>query len=186
MLQLVIFTGRTGTGKSTLASALRDSLGFLILNTTDIIRAEAARRGRAADRVSLQALGDILDEETGCRWPLDAAAALSGTQPGQPIAIDTLRKWPQMQLFRKQEGWRTLHVHLEAPMRLLEQRFGEKKQHRPGEADLAYRDADLLKDPADIRLFAEDADLILETARIDPTTFLRHIAAALDLKLAGS
>lgn len=185
MLQLVIFTGHTGTGKSTLAAALRDQLGFLILNTTALIREEAARRGRAGDRISLQQLGDMMDDETGYRWPLEAAAALSARHPGRPIAVDTLRKWPQMQLFREQEDWHALHVHLEAPTGLLEQRFAAKKQNRPGEAALAYADADLLKDPADILLFTEDADLRLTTDRIDAASFLRAIAATLDLKPAG-
>lgn len=186
MLQIVIFTGRTGTGKSTLAAALRDQLGFLILNTTALIRAEAARRGRSADRVALQQLGDMMDGETGDRWPVDAVASLAASHPGRPITVDTLRHWPQMQLFREQEGWRVLHVHLEAPLALLEQRFAAKKQHRPGEATLAYPDADLLKDPADVRLFKEDADLLLATDPIDIAAFLSRTAAALELKPAAS
>jgi adenylosuccinate synthase len=186
MLRLVIFTGRTGTGKSTLAAALQQSLGFLILHTTDIIRDEAARRGRASDRLSLQELGDLLDGETDHRWPLEAVAALSEANPSRPIAVDNLRHWPQLLRFREWPDWRIAHVHLEAPMGLLEQRFADKRQHRSGEAALAYKDADLLKDPADVRLFQEDADLRLATDTIDPGAFLRAIAALLDVRLAGS
>ena len=184
MLALVIFTGRTGTGKSTLAAALERALGFRVLNTTALLREAALSRGRAGDRLALQELGDIMDSETDHRWPLAAVAALAAAEPGSPIAVDTLRHWPQLLRFRERGDWRSLHVHLETSPSLLEQRFAAKRLHRPGEADLAYAAADLLKDPADVRLFQMDADLRLSTERIDADGFVRQVAGLLDLGLA--
>ncbi len=77
MAQIVILTGRTCNGKSTLAMLLREEYGFEIFDTSERLQREARKRSRRRDRLTLQKLGDALDKETNFKWVLDGALKLA-------------------------------------------------------------------------------------------------------------
>src|SRR5215510_1862062 len=129
MRQIVLLSGRTCTGKSKLATSLRDGFGFSICRTQEILLREASNRRLPVDRLALQRLGDTLDKETDHSWVIEAVRSIEDKLPSrQPIVVDNVRNWLQLKSFRARREWQTLHVHLYASPAVLEARFAEKRR----------------------------------------------------------
>lgn len=82
MRRIVPISGRLFTGKSRLGMRLRDEFEYQLVDTSDPLRAEAKRRRIADDQISLQSLGDTLDQETSGRWLADQVTIFSQSLPG--------------------------------------------------------------------------------------------------------
>jgi cytidylate kinase len=87
---VVAFAGRIGAGKSSVAKALANHLGWKLASFGAYIRTVASSRVLSVSRESLQAVGEELeatDATALCRAVLDAAS----WQPGQPLVIEGIR-----------------------------------------------------------------------------------------------
>jgi cytidylate kinase len=87
---IVAFAGRIGAGKSSVAKALADNLGWKLASFGAFVRTAASSRGLSLSRESLQAVGEELeatDATALCRAVLDAGS----WQPGQPLVIEGIR-----------------------------------------------------------------------------------------------
>lgn len=185
MRQIVLLSGRTCTGKSKFAAALREKYGFAICRTRDFLRSEAEGRKLSTDRLSLQKLGDVLDQESEHQWVVNAVAARAKDLPEHvSIVVDNIRNWPQLRPFRSRYEWSVLHVHMYASTAILEQRFLLKRQNRLDEAASTYAEADLIKNEADIDQFKSDADVRMRTDWLDAQDMLVRVAARMGLYAA--
>ena len=179
--QVVLITGHTCNGKSYLARALRDEFGFHLVRTSEILTRVSKARALPTDRLSLQILGDLLDQETSDRWVYDEVCLeCDGMDSSQPVAVDNIRTAAQLDVFRSDPTLQVIHVHLYARPEELEERF-KKKLPEPGETATTYPDADLIKEEGDVQKFKADADVRIFTSRTDGRDTLVRVAARLGL-----
>jgi adenylosuccinate synthase len=182
MRQVVLISGHICTGKSELAQRLNKQFGHHIVSTSNILKTTAKRRRKSADRLALQAFGDELDSKTNHQWVLDEVIKEASKLPGdQPIVVDNVRTWNQLQHFRTYHSFSVVHAHLWGPRKVLEQRYKQKNNELPGKTVQTYTDADLIKNERDIEAFKNDADVRINTARTDSADTLVRVAARLGL-----
>lgn len=180
MRQIVLISGHTCNGKSTLAKLLHERFQFERFKTSEHISNIAKRRGFESTRQSLKKLGDELDKETNHQWLIDAVTQVaSELSPQTPIVVDSIRKAEQLELFRQQVQFEVTHVHLYATRATLDQRFKDRKMG--GRSAESVEEIDLIKSEEDITVFRDDADVRIFTDRTDiEDTFVR-VAAYLSL-----
>jgi adenylosuccinate synthase len=182
MRQIVLISGRICTGKSGLARRLSEEFGYRLVKTSKILTNESEKRGLTTDRLSLQALGDKLDEETKHRWVLDAVlTAGRNLKEDIPVVVDNIRTAQQLEQFRAARVGEIVHAHLYAPKTDLERRYKQKNAQSSGEPPSNYSEADLLKNDGDIQKFMIDADVRINTARTDGRDPSVRVAARLGL-----
>lgn len=182
MQQVVLISGRICTGKSDLAKSLEAEFGYHPIRSSEILAKFATERGIASDRLSLQKLGDALDEETDHRWLFEAYEMYANSlPPDEPVVIDNIRTAEQLEHFRKNRRLDVMHVHLYAPRDVLQSRFERHLAERKMEAASNYDDADPLKDLEDIESFKRDADVRINTGRTDNLDNVVRVAARLGL-----
>lgn len=109
---ILVISGPTGVGKTTLAQELVRCLGALHVSTSSLI--SSIRPSLPPGRVSLQQAGNSLDEETGFRWIADEVSKLECEFPGRTLVVDAVRKPEQVLALREQTTADLTHVHLEA------------------------------------------------------------------------
>jgi adenylosuccinate synthase len=144
MRQIVLISGRICTGKSGLARRLSEEFCYRLVKTSKILTNESEKRGLTTDRLSLQALGDKLDEETKHRWVLDAVlTAGRNLKEDIPVVVDNIRTAQQLEQFRAARVGEIVHAHLYAPKTDLERRYKQKTpnllvNHHPTIQKLIY------------------------------------------------
>lgn len=177
--RILLISGHICTGKSDLTAALAETYGFAILKTSEYIRNLPSAKD---DRISLQKLGDELDQQTDGKWVLDCINDYLKKNPNaERIAVDAVRISQQVNHVREKYGSRVSHVHLTAPPQVLEQRFNERKKNRPGDSSLSYGDANLNKNEREIELLAEEADTVVDTERTTTSDVLVRVACRMGL-----
>lgn len=181
MRQIVVVTGKTSTGKSSLAAILQKKMGYHSIKTSSLVQSIFASRGFCStDRLSLQKNGDELDKETNYTWIADELRKFDDSLPKeQGIVVDNVRNPSQLEKIRSHPDWKILHVHLYARQETIESRFYEKQHETEKESSIDYSQADLLKDNSDIELFKNDADLRIWTTRCDENDLFARIAPRL-------
>jgi adenylosuccinate synthase len=91
MRQIVITSGHLCTGRTRLAKNLQRKFKHSRIKTSVLLKSEAARRSLPDDRVNLQKLGDVLDEESDGRWIFDAVIQRCKRIPaGRPVVVDSV------------------------------------------------------------------------------------------------
>src|SRR5688572_24814018 len=182
MRQIVLITGRLYTGKSGLASLLRDDFGFAVLKTSDELRKIADERALGSGRIELQSLGDTLDEETSSLWVHKRVTNLLGEIPDhQPVVVDNIRTSKQLEPFRADHSLEVVHVHLYARAEDLIKRYSTNRHEKVEESELTYEQLDHVKHQEDVEGFKRDADVRINTSRTDDKDTLVRVAARLRL-----
>lgn len=181
MRQLVVITGKTGAGKSSLAAILHKKMGYHSIKTSSLVKDICFSRGLCStDRIFLQEYGDELDKETDYTWIADELKKCSGTLPKeQGIVVDNIRNPGQLAKIRACPDWKILHIHLYATQDIIESRFYGKHQGTEETTTIDYSEADLLKDNSDVEVFKNDADLRIWTTRSDEDDLFARIAPRL-------
>ncbi|AEF91096.1 Adenylosuccinate synthetase [Delftia sp. Cs1-4] len=179
MDQVVLISGHLGAGKSGLAQMLESEFDYHRFSSSAYLTQEAARRGLASDRKSLQELGDTLDRETLDGWLHQAVCAMAQSLGhSSRIVVDSVRTRKQLEHFRNDHALPCVHVHLFGQTVALRKRFDERSGR---EAAPEYVHADLIKSEKDIEGFKNDADLRVNTTRNDSRDTMARVAASLGL-----
>jgi adenylosuccinate synthase len=182
MREIVLISGRLCTGKTGLAVALEAEFNYSQIKSSDLVVAEAAKRGLPNDRKSLQKLGDDLDRETNGKWLYDLVLAEAAKLGGDgKVVVDNVRTRAQLEHFRNYHDCKVAHVHLYAPMEELRRRFVKEHGGDPSSIAERFSDADLLKDGDDVDGFKRDADVRINVERTDTRDNLVRVAARLGL-----
>jgi adenylosuccinate synthase len=126
--QIVILSGPVGSGKSTLANALAAEYGIVHIKTHECL--EMLKPGVLKERRTLQRLGESLDRKTGGSWvreALDKAIEARALPASSIVLVDAARIPGQIESMRQAYGRKVLHIHLTAPLPVLEQRYRDRK-----------------------------------------------------------
>jgi adenylosuccinate synthase len=120
---IVVLSGPVSSGKSTLAERLADRYGAVHLRTRELMAAHAHARGDALpmDRAALQRYGERLDVQTKGRWVVDGLApTINRLGRSGLFIIDAIRIPAQLEALRDAFGRDVVHVHLRAPLEVLD------------------------------------------------------------------
>jgi adenylosuccinate synthase len=182
MRQVILLSGHSCNGKSQLARMLKEKCGFYVFKTSDHLQSLSDKSDPPKSRDDLKALGDEKDLETDHYWVLEKLRELhESLEDSTPIVIDCLRKYKQIEHFRKQYEFEVTHVHLYARQAALDKRFKGKpnpngeKSHADSSPLESPEDIDKIKLDADIRIFTERTDV--RDIYIRVLAYLGHFAA---------
>ena len=111
----------------------------------------------------MQQLGSRLDRETGGSWVADGfARQIEGMRPDAVIVIDALRTIEQIEELRSGLSRTVVHVHLEAPRAVLEQRYAKRRGSSFTER-ASYAEVLSNRTEKRVPLLAGDADVVIDT-----------------------
>ncbi len=175
--QVVIISGKTCSGKTGLATALKDHYGFEIVATRDILNSQLELGGRDS-RPALIEEARSQDEKSNSRWILEGVKPRFDALTDEPgIVVDHVSTADQVRQFRECFGSQLVHVHLYATRETLLKRYSEtENQHE----SLPYEEIDHLTDEA-VQNLKDDADVRIFTDRTDNEDTLVRVAAQLHL-----
>lgn len=125
---ILLLSGAAGIGKSSLSAELISQHEFRALKSSAYLRILAADYSMPITRLTLQELGDRLDNDTDFRWLVDHVAVpqLSEVERQDRWLLDSVRKPKQVEHFRSSFGKRVVHVHLTASEETLRHRVSER------------------------------------------------------------
>lgn len=173
MNEIVILSGKIGTGKTTLARNLQSEFGFCHVKTRDFLTARQAELERAA----LQAFGEKLDRKTGGAWVVEDLEKLFRTTPRrQSIVLDSVRHPGQINALRVAYGRKIIHIHLEAALSELEARYKKRATTDIKELssyDLVQRN----RTERTVNRLSKLADVVIRTDRCTPEDVLVRVAS---------
>lgn len=155
---VLVFSGPIGAGKTHLARAVADSLGWACVGFSDEVRRVAASRRLGDDRTTLAEVGALLvrDEPNAfCR----AVLARGGWTPGQPIVIHGLRHISILSEMNAIVAPLTVkHIHVQVPPEVRTDRL-----RRRGESEVATLDAHSTERDV-VEMLPRLADLVVDGA----------------------
>jgi len=176
MEKLLLLSGASGAGKSSVAQVLEEKFQFRRISSSNYLRSYAQTLSSENQKHQLQELGDRLDAETDFKWIVDEVAAptIAGN-PAQPTwLLDAVRKPRQVLHFRRRYSPCVRHIHLTAPEAVLVQRFSE----RAILGDTTYEE--MIAHPNEIaaRSLGSLADHIFDTSELSPEDIAQRILKA--------
>lgn len=111
---LVLFSGRIGSGKSSVSTGVAAALGWPRVSFGDYVREEASRRGLDSSRATLQAVGQSLIDAGWDKF-CGGVLAQGDWQPGTSLVVDGIRHTAAVETIRSLTApSRVVLVHLEA------------------------------------------------------------------------
>jgi len=178
--RIVIISGKTFSGKSSLAELLKTEHGFEIVRSRDILTRSLQLEPDHADRRPLIDQARDEDSQSDSRWVLNGVMArLEGLPPEKSVVVDQVSSPSQVLAFRKEFGSQLAHVHLYASQETLQERFQHTEPERATETK--YTEIDHLNDDNDVVWLMRDADVRINTTRTDARDCLVRVAARLKL-----
>lgn len=181
MVKLVlVLTGPIASGKTTLSNELVRSFGFHVFKTNKHLRHLA--EGELEDtRGALQKFGETLDRQTQGAWVRDGLVRFVENLPANAmIVVDSVRIAEQIEAIRAAFGLWVLHIHLTAPLEVLESRFKRRKKKRFKEGS-SYEE--VKRDPTETKVeeLARVADIVIDTKRSSAEDVVVRAASHLGL-----
>lgn len=174
---IVVISGPTGVGKTTLAQELVKRLGALHVSTSSLI--SSIRPALSPGRASLQLAGNSLDEETNFRWIADEVSKLEREFPDRSLVVDAVRKPEQVVVLREQTTLNLTHVHLEASYDHLVHRHSLRSRDIDAGQDYGV----LVKDVSEgyQSELAGISDLMLDAENASPSQLGEKVVSFLDV-----
>ncbi|MCQ9390180.1 AAA family ATPase [Pseudomonas viridiflava] len=128
MKRLLLLSGPMASGKTSVSIALQEYFEFLPISSGAFLRGQLAARNEPPDRHNLQELGDSLDRATNFSWLIESVAkpAIDGRPDADNWLLDAVRKSRQVELFKLHFAGVLMHVHIDAPESILQQRYAER------------------------------------------------------------
>lgn len=98
--------GTNGAGKDTVGQILAERYNFLFISVTDVLRAEAGRRGLSVERKNLRLIGDEMRKTYGEAVLVEKAIEQfkSSKEPYRGLAVSSLRHPAEADLVHQQKG----------------------------------------------------------------------------------
>lgn len=181
MHRVVILSGHSRTGKTSLAERLEKQFQFYFIKTSTIVREYAVKSKRPHDRKGLQDLGDEFDKDFGDDWLFRYVEEVitvldTNNHEDRDIVVDSVRTWEQLEPFRNCPFIDLIHVHLFASGAEIIGRAHEKYGD-----NTVIEQNDIIKRESDIERFKADADIRINTNYTDTDDTLVRVLARLRL-----
>lgn len=161
--RIVLLSGAVSSGKSTLAQRLGKDFHCEIIKTNELIR--EYHRGVTNERRALQEAGKALDVQTRGKWVRSALEKRLSTLPENvTIVIDSVRIKKQIDAIRQGWGSQVLHIHLDAPIPILEKRYAKRPKSIIKELS-SYKAVGNDATEKEARTLGEKADVCIDTYR---------------------
>lgn len=178
---VVLLSGPVSSGKTTLATKLVDRFALSLVKTWELLTARSPETQH--ERSALQDLGEQLDDQTKGAWVADDLARISRNLPDDAcIVVDAVRIPGQIDAMRRAFGPRVVHVHLCAPVEVLERRYKRRKRGDIQELP-SYTEVRSNKTEAGVPDLANIADVVIDSNRCTEEDVL--VRAASSLRLYG-
>lgn len=160
---IVLLSGHVASGKSTLASRLENQFGFYVVKTWQLLK--AVRPEVSDDRQVLQELGEELDRRTGGEWLLEELdKEIRSKHDNDLIVVDAVRMLGQIESVRRGFGRNVKHIHLDAPLQTLANRYDKRKAASIQELG-SYEEVLKNQTEQSVSNLAQSADIVVDTAR---------------------
>lgn len=181
MHRVVVLSGHTRTGKTSLGAALEKRFQFYRIKSSVIVREHAVQHHMPHDRKGLQNLGDVLDAKIGDDWLYRYVEQVilvldDNNHEDRDIVVDSVRTWEQLAFFRNSSTIDLVHIHLlstdDQIIARAVRKFGE---------NTAIEKHDIIKREQDIKCFKDDADIRINTDFTDTDDTLVRVIARLGL-----
>ncbi|MBZ5697627.1 MAG: adenylosuccinate synthetase [Acidobacteriia bacterium] len=181
--QIVLLSGRVSAGKSTLSKGLVERFGAHVLKTKELI-ATAAGTKIEPERGAHQNYGDLLDRRTNGEWvSRSLTRVVEGLDNKAIVVVDSVRTSEQVRAIRKAYGPIVFHMHLEAEVNVLKERYKRKQRLKGFREFKSYAEVSSNKTENRIGLLASVADAVIKTDRCVAHDVV--IRAAAHLRLFG-
>ncbi|MCI0542073.1 MAG: adenylosuccinate synthetase [Verrucomicrobiales bacterium] len=174
MNQIVILSGKIGTGKTTLARNLESEFKFRHIRTRDFLKARSQEP--QFDRAALQAFGERRDRKTGGTWVVEEFAKVFRLMPESAFVLDSVRHPGQLNALREAYGRKIIHIHLEADIAELEARYAKRQSTDIKELS-SYALAQQNKTEQKVNRLAKLADVVIRTDRCKAEDVLVRVAS---------
>lgn len=176
---IVILSGRVSSGKTTLAGSLASQFGLQHIKTLDFLK--ELGREVALERGALQTLGEKLDRRTSGAWVCDELLKRARQAPEDSIIVlDSVRILGQVEAIRKAYGLRVLHVHLDADLKVLAERYSTRPHHGIQELK-SYDEVQENRTERNVVHLEKVADVVIKTDRCTKRDVLIRVASHIGL-----
>ena len=124
---IVLLSGPIAAGKTTLCDELVNRFGFHVCKTRELIH--ALLKDVPMERAALQKAGEALDRKSKGEWVAKALGQkVQELRRDQNIVVDSARIKNQIDGVRRAFGPQVIHIHLTAPLALLEKRYETRRR----------------------------------------------------------
>jgi adenylosuccinate synthase len=177
MRYVIAISGPVAVGKTGVLELLENRFGARRISTRKLI---LERKSVPSERGALQTAGDELDRETDGAWVAEGVSSIlaAGGAP-DAVLVDSVRIKPQIDHLRRSFGSRVVHIHLNAPLDVLSERYlGRPRELREFDT---YDEVRTSATEAAVGELRNVADVVVDTDRCDPISVLARAVAGLGL-----
>lgn len=175
---ILLLSGRIRAGKTTLAEGLSKRYGIPIFRTHDVIK-RLKEKSQSGTRLAMQSDGESLDRSTNGRWVVQELSKwIEESDRGRFVIVDSVRTKDQVTAIREAYGAAVVHLHITAPEKVLEERFGSADD-KAKEGGISYLEAKNNETEKQVERLAKVADAVIDT---DPR---RHTERAVEARAIG-
>jgi adenylosuccinate synthase len=182
MKLILVLSGQIASGKTTLSKDLVSGFGFKLVKTNELLLQRAGDKFEAT-RQALQTFGESQDRKTKGTWISEELARLSSIQKFNSdtlVVVDSVRIESQIQALRTAFSHRVVHIHLEAPELVLNQRFSDRTNSVFSEAS-SFAETQKNRTEQRVKKLSSIADVVIDTNRCRPRDVLIRVASHLGL-----
>ncbi|WP_077747453.1 AAA family ATPase [Pseudomonas sp. FSL W5-0299] len=173
MKRLLLLSGPMASGKTSVSAVLQEHFGFFSISSSSFLRAQLVGQGEVPDRHKLQELGDSLDKSTDFSWVIDSVArpAINARPDVDNWLLDAVRKSRQLEIFKLHYAGAVMHIHIDAPESVLQQRYAERGLNHLAEYQANVRHPNELS----ARSLGSIADKVFDTGTLTVLEVARQI-----------
>lgn len=177
---IVLLSGQIASGKTTLCDSLAERFDFRVFKTRGWIARLA--ENSIQERTGLQARGESLDKRTKGAWIRDELVRELNELGLENVlvVVDAVRIPEQIDAVRAAYGQRVFHIHLTAPVNVLEHRFTLRAEKDFKEAS-SYSEVGRNKTEANVKKLAGIADVVIDTSKCTKDDVVIRAASHLGL-----
>lgn len=193
-IKIIGISGSNGAGKDTVGDILAEQFGYLFISVTELLRAEARKRGQPVEREILRTISAEWRREQGLGVLIDKAVEHFKEQAGEykGLAIASLRNPGEADHVHELGGtvlWLDADAHIrydriqanastrdrtEEDNKTFEQFLAEEEAEMHASGDVATLDMAAVKAKADLTIINEFSDIDLLTENLRQSLGLRE------------
>ena len=179
--RIILLSGPVASGKSKLAQRLAKTFGMKFLSTSNWLKA-ALNKKDCERRSELQLEGDTLDESTDGRWVLDGLdRELRDMDMNKSVVVDSVRKQNQIDAIRDAYGQVVTHIHMTAPLTVLEARYNSRQNIAQQSDSMTYKEVRTNQTELHVEELKEVADVVINSDRCTEQDVLVRTASHLGM-----